>query len=309
MNKPWLDEAVAPNGESVQANFKSWFDGSVVVDDAGDPMVLYRGQRRAPRDDGFATRNGRATPSFSHDPHVANVYSLQLGTYEYGLGSTVVPVFCAMKNPLDLRAYGEQITLDELNLAIRNFNIEEEEIEDGVGYFDLAEAIRGFDSVIEKTNARWEIDASDGGCCRITDFAELADRIKELGSEGDSESLYNLLYEVKFDTYLLADSVRFTNLLRKVGYDGVIHMDVFDEGQKHYKGDRKLLEEGFSSDATIVAYRTFDHSQLKSALGNSGLYLKGAKSLGDQVEATALEAALAAREAIADASKSREFTP
>lgn len=292
---PWSDESTAANGRSVQFNFGRWFDGSVLVDGEGLPLTLYRGQRRTPRDDGFTTTQGRATPSFTHDPHVASVYSRQLSTWDYGAGSTVVPVFIAMRKPLDLRSWGEQMTLDDLMMAVDGMNLAEETVEGGIGYLDLAEAIRGFDTVAYKTNARFDIDGDDGKGRRLRSFEEVSDRIYELGSEGHDEELSNLLCEVRFDTYMLADSKNFTRLLKGLGYDGVIHKDVFDVGAKHYQGP-EAPEEGFDAQAVIVTYRTFEPGQVKSALCNAGLYLRDSASLSDSDAARALVQANAARD-------------
>lgn len=301
--RPWEDARTAANGQSIQANFANWSHGNQLLDDAGAPMTFYRGHRRAPLDDGFKTTNGRATTSFTTDLHVANVYARQLETREYGGGSTIIPVYMVMRQPLNLYNHGEQLTLEDLVMSLPNVDLEEEIIDGGVGYLDLANAIRGFDSVIYKTNASYEIEAGDGAGYRIRDFSELADRIEDLGGEGDCDGVSNLLYDVKFDTYLVADSKNMTKLLKKLGFDGVIHADVFDAGIKHYEGDKSNFEEGSSSEAVITTYRPFHQSQIKSAVGNCGLFLRDAYSLTDRDAALALASAQEARDVMEKMSK------
>lgn len=43
--KPWLDESIAPNGRTVRENFLSWFSGSAIVDNRGEPLMLAHGSR------------------------------------------------------------------------------------------------------------------------------------------------------------------------------------------------------------------------------------------------------------------------
>lgn len=310
MNQPWLDESIAPNGRPVKENFRDWFDGSCILDAQGQPMVLYRGQRKSPRDDGFTTTHGRACVSFTDDREVANVYAGQSATaFRYGPGSTIVAAYVAMKNPLDLRHRGEKLTLDDLIMDLRGVDLAQDEMDDGVGYHDLANAISGFDTVIFNTNARWDISALDGKGYHLRGFEELANRLVELGDLGDDEQLSNLLYEVEFDTFVLADSVKFKRLLRRLGYDGVIHTDVFDVGLKHYQGDKEKLEDCFHAEAVITAYRPFDVEQIKSAYGNSGLYLKDSKSITDHEAARALLAAQRARDVVLGCSARLEMAP
>ncbi len=47
---PWLNDDVAPNGVPVRENFAAWFDGSALLNDDGEPYVVYRGDR-APVDE------------------------------------------------------------------------------------------------------------------------------------------------------------------------------------------------------------------------------------------------------------------
>lgn len=252
---------------TVSDEFMRWFGKSKVTDAEGNPAIAYRGQRRVPNEEKFVMTQGRATPSFTLDPEVANVYSRQFdnwGEPDYGPGSNVVPAFISMQNPLDLRRFGEIISLEDLVDQLPNVNLARDYIEGGVGYGDLYDMFRGLDSVVAKTGARANIDAGTG-IHRITEFSELADEIESAGAAGDvSNILDNLLFNTTIDTYTAADSKNITRKLKELGYDGLLLNDVFDAGAGLYRGDPKNLKEGIESDAVVEAIRPFYQTSIKS---------------------------------------------
>jgi hypothetical protein len=205
---------------------------------------LYRGQRRAPAEEGFALTQGRGTPSFTTDTEVANVYSRQLGfgNPEYGPGSTVVPAYVQMKNPLDIRDLGEYIDLESFVDRLPNVDLDKPTVKNGFGYEDIAKMVRGIGSVASKTGAKYEIEAySPGSIFRVTEFDELADAIEELGEAGKSEKIQEMLFDTSIDAFLIGDSKNVKNALKEKGFDGVIHKDAFDVGGQYYQGDPKTL--------------------------------------------------------------------
>jgi len=245
--------------------FKRFFEGSVVKTPSGQPLKLFRGQRRNPREDGFTLSSGRATPSFTPDPDVASVYSRQLDTREYGAGSNVVPTYLSIKNPLDLRALGEHPSLGEV-VELLPYDWREPSALDQfkVGYADLAEALRDMDTTVFRTNAEHDIRAGDRDGLRVRSFDELADLIEQLGEDGDYEGIENALADVSVDAYSFADSPMFVDMLKQAGYDGVIHKDVFESGADHYEPGRDKLEEGSTGVPVHDTYRPFDQEQIKS---------------------------------------------
>jgi len=255
--------------------FKKWFGDSKVVDANGDPLVMYRGQRKVAKPDRFVMTQGRALPSFASDPDVANVYALQLDTLSYGKGSNVMPVFLSMQNPLDIRSAGEEIALDELMEKLNwDFSIENglKNEKPVIGYGDLADALEDLDELIYSTNAEFKIDAANAKGYRIKSFEKLADAITEWGEDGDIDSIELALTDVTFDTYLLGDSEGLIRLIEKSGYDGIIHKDVFDVGAAYYPGDKTKLEEGIGGGPVIDTYRPLEQTQIKSAIGNRGTF-------------------------------------
>jgi len=255
--------------------FKRWFKDSKVVDANGNPMVMYRGQRRVAKPDRFVMTQGRALPSFASDPDVANVYALQLDTLNYGKGSNIMPVFLSMQKPLDIRSAGEEITLDELMEKLNwDFSIENglKNEKPVIGYGDLADALEDLDELIYSTNAEFKIDAANAKGYRIKSFEKLADAITEWGEAGEIDSIELALTDVTFDTYLLGDSEGLIRLIEKSGYDGIIHKDVFDVGAAYYPGDKTKLEEGLGGGSVIDTYRPLEQTQIKSAIGNRGTF-------------------------------------
>jgi hypothetical protein len=235
---------------------------------------LFRGNRRAPKADKFVTTQDRATPSFTNDPEVANVYSQQLGwDIAHGPGSTSVPVYIQSEKPFDVRPLGEHITLDEIiDRMDHDFTVPRHPTK--LGYEDLADILGTLDHHAQKGNAKQNIDAIDKrGTFRIRNFSQLADEISNAGSKKDIDRiLYDLLPEASIDTYALADSHEMVNQLKKQGFDSMIHKDVFDAGMPYYKGNPSKIEEGFDSDYVIDAFRPFNQNKIKSAIGNRGTY-------------------------------------
>jgi hypothetical protein len=259
--------------------FKRFFEGSVVKTPDGQPLKLYRGQRRNAQEDKFVLTNRRATPSFTPDPDVANVYSRQLDTKQYGPGSNVLPTYLSMKAPLDLRALGEHPSLGEV-VELLNYDWNEPSATDQfkVGYLDIAEALRDMDTTVFRTNAEHDIKAGDSDGLQVRSFDELADLIEQLGEDGKYDELENALHDTTLDAYSLADSHHFVAMLGQLGYDGIIHKDVFDGGAQHYEPGRDKLEEGSTGVPVHDTYRPFEQEQIKS-VHNTGTWNRGDKRI------------------------------
>ena len=238
--------------------------------------VLYRGQRRAPKPNHFVTTKGRDTPSFTDDPEVANVYSRQLDwDVVHGPGSTSVPVYLQMSNPLDIRGLGEYFNFLDFVAVLPNVDLMEESIPNGLGWYDLSSMVADLDELIYKTGAKSEIEASGSdSLSTIRDFEELAQEIAVSGEENDIGQIEYMLSETQIDSFIIADSTDIVNRLLKMGYDGVILSDIFTAGAPYYQGDVDKLQTGTydDEDKVITAYRPFHQSKIKSAIGNRGTY-------------------------------------
>jgi hypothetical protein len=91
-------------GQVDTAAFKAWFAGSRVVDDAGMPLVLYHGtakdfdvfKKGASNFEGSTSALGFF---FTGEIQIANVYAVHDFVTVDGMGSNVMPVYLALKNP------------------------------------------------------------------------------------------------------------------------------------------------------------------------------------------------------------------
>ncbi|MDB4989294.1 MAG: hypothetical protein JWN04_4472 [Myxococcaceae bacterium] len=101
---PWLDECRAPNGKQVRDNFRAWFGASRIVDDSGEPLVVFHGTKAGfdrfdlkhfgASDEGLVGRGSY----FTYNRDEASGYALN---EQYGRGDApnVQPVYIAMSNP------------------------------------------------------------------------------------------------------------------------------------------------------------------------------------------------------------------
>ena len=250
-----------------EANKAKFLEPSKVKD------VLYRGQRRSPKADKFITTQDRATPSFTTDPEVANVYSRQLGwDIEHGPGSTSVPVYMQTEKPFDMRKHGEHASLDEF-IDQMDHDLTVPTHHKKLGYEDLADILYTLDNSVFKGGAKHVINARDSKGYKIRGFDKLGDEVMSAGKKKDIDRiLHELLPDASVDAYALADNPDFVKNLKKQGYDSIIHKDVFDAGMPYYQGDKDKIEEGYDANHVIDAYRPLHQNKIKSAIGNRGTY-------------------------------------
>lgn len=260
------------NQREFSPQFMAWFRGSRVVDDYGNPMMVFRGNRRVPSAVGYKLQRGRATPSFVPDPEIASVYTRQLNTMQYGAGSNITPVYLSIKNPFDIRQLGEMVDLSDL-VAMLNYDWRiEHGLKSGkLGYGDLSFIVFGMQETIESVRAQYRIQASDGEGWVVRDFEEFSELIEEYGAAEDYDELEALLIGTTVDAYVIGDNPQWIQALKYLGYDGIIHYDIFEAGVKHL-ADPSRLDTGDTDVPTHVTYRPFYQNQIKSATGNIGTY-------------------------------------
>lgn len=252
--------------------FMSWFRGSKVVDDHGNPLMVFRGNRRVPSAAGYKLQRGRVTPSFVPDPEIASTYTRQLSTMQYGAGSNVTPVYLSIKNPFDIRLLGEMADIsDVVSLLNYDWSIEHGLRQGKLGYGDLAFILFGMQESIENVGANYRIQASDGTGYLVGDFEELSELIEEYGEAENYDELEASLIGTTVDAYVIGDNPQWVQALKYLGYDGIIHYDVFEAGAK-FLADPSRLEPGDTDVPTHITYRPFYQNQIKSATGNIGTY-------------------------------------
>lgn len=223
---------------------------------------LYRGTRKVPAETGYRTRGGRSTPSFASDPLVAATYAKdpQYG-YQYRPGATVGVVYLKAQNPLDLRDLGEFTTLmsifEKLNWDWR-INACTTDI---FGLDDALAIAEGLDALQSRGHS-FRVEMGDGGLSsvsRMTDFDDVRERIDEIDEITDddnrSEAATALFEDIEIDVYAVVDTPAFIEIVDRLGFDQVIHKDVFTLGAKVYEGDIHALEEGFDADYVVDTYR------------------------------------------------------
>lgn len=252
---------------------RAWVGGSVLKDKHGQPIRFFRGQRRVPSSTKFVTTQGRATPSFTPLPAVANVYA---GDPNYGgqyrQGANVGVYYLKMEKPLDLRHLGEQATLEEI-IGELNWDWRRAAGHNTFNVEDLLDLLYGLDRLQDKTAFHFDINVNMNDT-----FDELRDTVERWSNNAKidddtlGQKIENMLYDVTVDVYAVVDTPEFTEVLRRLGYDGAIHKDVFDIGIKYYQGPEGDIEQGHSSDHVIDSYRPFYQRNIKSATGNRGTY-------------------------------------
>lgn len=222
---------------------KSRYNQSQVTHPNGKPMVVYRGYARA-EPAGAGMRPSRATPSYVALPAVASAYA----SHEGAAAPNVEPVYLNLRNPLDLVGMYALTNVYDL-LASSGIETEPAPVVAKL-FHDIAEriglnvaALRGWSSEVGPD--------------------ELADDIERAGPDW-FEKLEDLLMETQMDAFYIGDSHLWVELLKKHGFDGLIHWDPAEGLPDEVRAD---LNKGYH-----VTYRPFYPNQIKSAIGNSGAF-------------------------------------
>lgn len=98
----------SPSKKTQTPEFKNWFGRSKVVDEEGNPLVVYHGTREdfSKFDQKKAAMGGIIW--FSSNPETANVFAGSkgdVGMKEYGEGGNVKPLYVSIKNPAGWEEY------------------------------------------------------------------------------------------------------------------------------------------------------------------------------------------------------------
>ena len=93
--------------------FKAWFGNSKVVDENGEPKVMYHGTRASTTFSNFWTHKQMGA-HFGTEPFQANE---RLGTYRSSRNARVAPVFLRIENPIRLHDAGIFDDIDNIKMA------------------------------------------------------------------------------------------------------------------------------------------------------------------------------------------------
>lgn len=105
---PWQDQSLAANGQAVCENFRRWFDGSVVCDEAGEPLRLFHGTSSS--FDVFApSRGGEFGPGIylTSSPQEASGY-VGTNATRGNAGENIVPVYARIERPFVVRESAQE---------------------------------------------------------------------------------------------------------------------------------------------------------------------------------------------------------
>jgi len=95
-----VDPTCSPGGRAVTKTpeFKKWFGKSKVVDDKGEPLVVYHGTNQAFTE--FGSRKGWTTTEhfFTEDPDLADTYASG-ATIKGSVGANIIPVYLRIEKP------------------------------------------------------------------------------------------------------------------------------------------------------------------------------------------------------------------
>jgi hypothetical protein len=190
--------------------FKRWFGDSKVVDENGQPMVVYRGEHGA--DGGIDFQSRLASLSFG-TREVANAYAVEPNdSADKAEAPRVYPTYLRIENPL-------------INTPDDPF-IELGEVADKLGQ-DVAEAAaRKFAAEIEETD-NWDENFAD----RYDSVDELLDERPEAVRE-----LYTLAWR-------FFDAPEFVNAAKKAGYDGAIHAEYGIHSEDEEGAEYKVFDQ------------------------------------------------------------------
>lgn len=172
--------------------FDAWFFDSKVVDDAGVPLVVYRGEHGKTADGDLQTALG--TYTFTRSPAVASAYASQPNDYKMGSVAEqprVIPAYLSIKNPLFNKSDDPFVDLSEIAMKLKS------------PAFAMHMALKHA-AHIENTNNWEEIGASS-----VKSFLHF-----------EPEGI-NRLY---VDAYVLLDDPEFIEFARESGFDGAIHL-------------------------------------------------------------------------------------
>ncbi len=228
--KAWAEKKFA-KPEHAKA-FTEWFGDSKVVDDGGNPVVMYHGTK-ADFDEFDLTK---ATEAALHGPGVYMTDSPGTAS-EYGKGGKVKPLYASIRSPLDLDAKPTAKEVDAVKSALMSYKHERKEgeklkkwqanvnasIDDALQKVDSSKSNEEMLKSIHGTNLGiWERETSSGKA---------------------------MVYKA-FSTELNAE------LLSRAGFDGLRHRGgrIMGDGKEH------------------TVYIAFRPTQVKSATGNSGSF-------------------------------------
>ena len=104
---PWDDHAKAPNGQLVCDNFRNWFGASEVVDEEGDPLVVFHGTASKEPLTHFDRERQGQTAGVKGGFFFTSVEDIARDVYAWRGNGQVLEVYLKIERPLTLDGYFE----------------------------------------------------------------------------------------------------------------------------------------------------------------------------------------------------------
>ena len=170
--------------------FAKWFGKSKVVDENGQPLIVFRGEYGEPEGDSFQSR----LPSLSFGTlRAANIYALHPNnSRDVPVSPRIYPAYLKMERP-----FLENRADTFLDLSV---------VDDSLGREEALRIARKFSAAIQSTD-NWASNFSRGGSV-------------DMLLQSDPSNVR----ELYFDAYALFDDLAEVQRLTKLGYDGAIHI-------------------------------------------------------------------------------------
>ncbi len=278
--------------------FRTWFGNSKTVDDQGHPIVFFRGTAKSPaRNVAFATK--RSIPSFVAAADIASVYAASYPKTGFGPafgeepppptfqpGAQVSPVFLSIKNPVDMRG------IEYLDFEMGLFGLMKSDWSDP-NAFQLALDILTELRRLENRGVQFEYELPDPpGGIEAGDWGNVIEWLEDAWSEAEDEQwngrmaelFTSMLAEIQVDAYAIVDTPSFKEWAEGMGFDGVVHDDVFMQGAKFSQALLgKDRPNGLDVEDMHVTWRPFEAVQVKSIFNQGGWSTEPGSSMTESI--------------------------
>lgn len=108
---PWEDSTLATNNEQVKDNFNNWFGDSQILNNEGDPAIVFHGSSAKHDFDSFDDSRQGQTAGVAGGFFFTDTHDTAMDVY--GWRGQVIQVYLRITNPLTLEDYFERTSKDE----------------------------------------------------------------------------------------------------------------------------------------------------------------------------------------------------
>lgn len=242
------DEAVSEQQEQSPL-FKAWFGGSAVVDEQGQPRVVYHGT--ASKFEAFKTQSW-----FAEDPRSATVFigGGRRSNARIREGSALMPVYLAIRHPLDLSKHSVQDSMT-LRQLLEKAGANDADMDKCLDIME-ASSLEWWDAVQAdpKQAAMWNFGHRTPGQRGMSAQPRtLRDRLNDSGP-----------------VWMHLDSKEVMEVLRAMGFDGVKTRESVRYNPNLAEGKR--LNRKLDVNVSNTTWMAFNPEQIKSATGNGGQF-------------------------------------